>query len=91
MSLFDVIPVFPNDTLFKRTSAEPGVSLRLRVLRMFLFLAEKPGRTSEIQKSAAFFPKKLKGGIPMLYLFLSALRAVLYEVAVCLLRGVCCA
>lgn len=57
MSLFDVILVFPNDTLFKRTSAEPGVSLRLRVLRMFLFLAEKPGKTPEIQKSAAIFPK----------------------------------
>ena len=57
IGLFDVIPVFPNDTLFKRTSAEPGVSLRLRVLRMFLFLAGKTERTSGIQKSAAIFPK----------------------------------
>ena len=57
MSLFDVILVFQNDTLFKRTSAEPGVSLRLRVLRMFLFLAGKTERTSGIQKSAAIFPK----------------------------------
>ena len=89
MSLFDVILVFPNDTLFKRTSAEPGVSLRLRVLRMFLFLAEKPGKTPENPKISRDFSQKLKGGTPMLYLFLSALRAVLYEVAVCLLRGVC--
>lgn len=57
IGLFDVIPVFPNDTLFKRISAEPGVSLRLRVLRMFLFLAGKTERTSGIQKSAAIFPK----------------------------------
>lgn len=40
-------------------------------------------------KNQPRFSQKLKGGIPMLYLFLSALRAVLYEVAVCLLRGVC--
>lgn len=49
----------------------------------------KNGKNVWNPKISRDFPKKLKGGSPMLYLFLSALRAVLYEVAVCLLRGVC--
>lgn len=57
---------------------------------MFLFLKEKRGKRLK-SENLTRFSQKSKGGNIMLYLFLAAVRTILYELAVNLLRGACCA
>lgn len=57
-----------------------------------VFISERKNREKRLKsKNQPRFSQKSKGGNIMLYLFLTAVRTILYELAVNLLRGACSA
>lgn len=57
-----------------------------------VFISERKKREKRLNsENQPRSSQKSKGGNIMLYLFLAAVRTILYELAVNLLRGACCA